>query len=72
MATYTVAEAEADHEVIIARGHQPVVKLVPVKPAVVKKGKRQFGALKGIIAFDERFCDRLPEEDLRLWNGEGD
>jgi prevent-host-death family protein len=63
-----IAEAEAGKEVVIARGNKPAVKLVPVE----KKGKRQFGALKGVIAFDESFWDPLPDEELRAWNGEND
>ena len=63
-----LAEAEAGEEVVIARGSKPVAKLVPVE----QTGKRQFGALKGIVSFDESFWDPLPEEELRRWNGQGD
>lgn len=63
-----IAEAEAGNEVVIARGNKPAVKLVPVE----KKGRRQRGTLKGKIEWDERFWDPLPEDELRLWNGEGD
>jgi prevent-host-death family protein len=63
-----IAEAEAGKEVIIARGSKPAVKLVPVE----KKGSRRPGTLKGKIEWDERFWDPLPEDELRLWNGEGD
>ena len=63
-----IAEAEAGGEVVIARGSTPSVKLVPVEP----KNKPVFGALKGIVSFDETFWEPLPEEELRLWNGEGD
>ena len=63
-----IAEAEAGGEVVIARGTKPAVRLVPVET----RGKRQFGALKGIVKFDESFWDPLPDEELRLWNGEGD
>ncbi len=38
-----VARAEAGEEVVLARGKDPVVKIVPVAP----KPKRQFGRLKG-------------------------
>ena len=63
-----IAEAEAGNDVVIARGTMPAVRLVPVE----KKGKRQFGALKGIVGFDESFWEPLPEDELRRWNGEGD
>lgn len=63
-----IAEAEAGGEVVIARGNTPVVKLVPA----AKKGARRPGTLRGKIEWDERFWDPLPEEELRLWNGEED
>lgn len=63
-----IAEAEAGGEVVIARGSKPAVKLVPIEP----KRTPVFGALKGIVKFDESFWDPLPEDELRLWNGEGD
>jgi hypothetical protein len=31
-------------------------------------GRRQFGALKGKIAMDERFNEPLPEDELGGWN----
>ena len=61
-----VAEGE---EVIIARGKTPVAKLAPVE---TPKKKRVFGRLKGQIAFDDRFFEPLPDDELALWNGEGD
>jgi prevent-host-death family protein len=64
-----VARAEAGEEIIIARGGTPVAKLVPIQPA---KAKRRFGSMKGQIALDESFWDPLPDDELRLWNGEGD
>lgn len=63
-----IAEAEAGGEVVIARGTTPAVRLVPVE----RKGKRMPGTLKGKIKWDERFWDPLPDDELRLWNGEGD
>jgi antitoxin (DNA-binding transcriptional repressor) of toxin-antitoxin stability system len=38
-----VARAEAGEEIVLARGKEAVVKIVPVTP----KPKRQFGRLKG-------------------------
>jgi prevent-host-death family protein len=69
MFSHLVARAEAGEEVIIARGGQPVAKLVPIAPA---KPKRVFGSMKGQAALDGSFFDPLPEDELRLWNGEGD
>jgi prevent-host-death family protein len=65
-----IAAAERGEEIVIARGDKPAVRLVPVEAA--KRPDRVPGRLKGIIAFDDRFFDPLPEEDLRLWEGRGD
>ncbi len=64
-----IAAALAGEEVVIARGSEPVVRLTPIAP---RKGKRVFGRLKGKIAFSDSFFDPLPEDELALWNGEGD
>ena len=61
-----VARAEAGEEIVIAKGKQPKVKLVPV----AAKPKRVFGSLKGKIRLDDSFFDPLPEEELRAWEGE--
>jgi prevent-host-death family protein len=61
-----VAEVEAGEEIIIARGKQPVAKIVPI----AKPGKRKFGALKGKGWVGPEFFDPLPEEELRAWEGE--
>lgn len=59
-----IAEALAGGDVVIARGNVPAVRLVPVEP----RGRRQFGALKGRIAMDERFDEPLPDDELASWN----
>ncbi|HEX3407815.1 MAG TPA: type II toxin-antitoxin system prevent-host-death family antitoxin [Caulobacteraceae bacterium] len=64
-----IAAALAGEEVVIARGNEPVVRLMPIAP--VKKG-RVPGRLKGKIAFSDSFFDPLPDDELALWNGEGD
>ena len=58
-------QVEAGEEVVIARNGEPVARLVRVK----KQGKRQFGSMKGLIKFDDRFFDPLPEEELAAWEG---
>lgn len=58
-----IAQAEQGEEVVIARGSVPAVRLVPVKP----KGKRQFGALKGLIDVDDSAFAPLTDEELRDW-----
>ncbi len=64
-----IARVLAGEEVTIARGKEPVVKLMPVNAP--PKAKRVLGTLKAKIDLDAGFWDPLPEEDLALWNGEG-
>ena len=59
-----VARAEAGEEIVLARGDEPVARIVPIQP---KTGKRQFGALKGKIAIGPEFFEPLPEEELKAW-----
>ena len=58
-------QVEAGEEVIIARNGKPVARLAPLK----KRGKRQFGSMKGLIKIDDSFFDPLPEEELARWEG---
>lgn len=60
-----VAEVEAGEEVVIARGKEPIIKLVLLQ----KKGKRKFGSMKGKIKIGPEFFEPLPEEELRAWEG---
>jgi prevent-host-death family protein len=60
-----VARAEAGEEVVLARGKDPVAKIVPVTSKA--RPKRKFGALKGKIRIGPEFFDPLPEEELKLW-----
>lgn len=64
-----IAEVENGGEVVIARGDKPVARLSAVEPA---KKQRKAGMWKGRISFDERFFDPLPDDELALWNGEGE
>ena len=74
-----IARAEAGEEVIIARGKEPVARLMPIasskrplSPGVVK-GKRVPGLLKGKVSLpDSFFFDPLPEAELKLWEGSDD
>ena len=85
MPTYTVHEAkthlsklieraERGEEVIIARGDKPAVRLTPAGEPVKRKSGRRFGAYAGLIPDfpDSFFFDPLPEDELKLWNCEGD
>ncbi len=58
-----VARAEAGEEIVLARGKDPVARIVAVAP----KPKRKFGRLKGKIKIGPEFFEPLPEEELKLW-----
>ena len=66
-----IARAEAGEEVVIMRGKTAVARLTRIEPKALK---RCFGMLKGKIPDlpDEFFFDPLPEDELRLWEGEGE
>jgi len=51
-------------EIVIARGSQPVAKLVPLDPA---PGVRKFGVLKGKLIVPAEFFEPLPEDELAGW-----
>ena len=51
-------------EVVIARGSDPVVRLVPLKDS---KGMRQPGSLRGKFRLGPEFFDALPAEELDRW-----
>ena len=59
-----IADAESGEEVVISRGDQPVVRLVPVQ---VAEPCRRFGALAGKLALDAAFFEPLPDDELRAW-----
>jgi len=60
-----VARAEAGEEIVLARGKDPVVKIVPV--TIAPKPERKFGALKDKIRIGPEFFDPLPEEEMKYW-----
>ena len=64
-----MAAAERGEEIIIARRDKPAVRLVAVEDA---RPKRVFGSMKGMIDIGPEFFEPLPEDELALWNGEGD
>jgi prevent-host-death family protein len=59
-----LARVEAGEEIVLARGKEPIAKLVPFRPPPTK---RRFGALRGIISVGPKFFDPLPEQDLTAW-----
>jgi antitoxin (DNA-binding transcriptional repressor) of toxin-antitoxin stability system len=58
-----VARAEAGEEIVLARGKEPVAKIVRIAP----RPKRKFGRLKGQGSIGPEFFEPLPEHELKLW-----
>lgn len=75
MKTFTIHEAKTNlsklieqacegEEVVIARGPEPVVRLVPIADV---KGRRQPGALRGKLRVGPEFFEPLADEELARW-----
>lgn len=75
MKTFTIHEAKTNlsklieqacqgEEVVIARGPEPVVRLVPIADV---KGRRQPGALRGKLRVGPEFFEPLADEELASW-----
>jgi antitoxin (DNA-binding transcriptional repressor) of toxin-antitoxin stability system len=66
-----VARALKGEEIQITTGRErkPLVRLVPVEPV---RASRRLGFMKGKIEIGPEFFEPLPEDELRLWNGEGE
>jgi antitoxin (DNA-binding transcriptional repressor) of toxin-antitoxin stability system len=64
--------ANQGEENVVTSGWQrePVARIVAAEP-VEKKG-RVPGMYKGAFELGPGFFEPLPEEELRLWNGEGE
>ena len=79
-----VERTVAGEEVVLTRGRKrvPVAKLVAVEPGLpageirslptFKNGKRPIGLYKGQIEIGPEFFEPLPEDELALWEGNGD
>jgi prevent-host-death family protein len=76
MKTVTIHEAKTNlsklieqacegQEVVIARGPEPVVRLVPIMDV---KGRRQPGALRGKLHVGRDFFEPLSDEEIAAWN----
>ena len=64
-------KAQEGETVIITSGREktPIARLEAIHPV----GKKRLGALETPgFTLPDAFFDPLPEEELRLWNGEGD
>jgi prevent-host-death family protein len=64
--------ANQGEEVVITSGRsrKPVARIVAIEPKQAQT--RPLGLFKGIFTVGSEFFEPLPEEELRLWNGEGD
>ena len=60
-----VSRAEGGEEIVLARGREPVAKLVPIEKPT---SKRQFGALRGKVSVASAFFEPLPEDELLGWD----
>lgn len=58
-----IARAEAGEEITIYRGDKPAAKLVPANDASLLPD-REPGRLKGVMEWDDRFFDPLPDHML--------
>ncbi len=59
-----IEKACRGEEIIIARGNDPVVRLVPISGA---RGRRKLGILKGTLVVGPEFFEPLPPEELQRW-----
>jgi len=75
MATVTIHEAKTNlsrliekackgEDIVIARGPDPVVRLVPLRDS---KGNRKPGAWRGKLKVGPEFFEHLPPEELDNW-----
>ncbi|MFY9657041.1 MAG: type II toxin-antitoxin system Phd/YefM family antitoxin [Methylocystis sp.] len=59
-----LARVEAGEEIVLARGKEPIAKLVPFRS---KTKGRHFGAYKGSVSVGPEFFEPLPEQELTAW-----
>jgi prevent-host-death family protein len=59
-----IEDACKGEEIIIARGSEPRVRLVPVRDV---QGNRKPGILKGKLKVGPEFFEPLPQEELDAW-----
>lgn len=58
-----------DVQITSGRERKPIARIVAIKPA---PEKRRLGFLEGHGGVGPEFFEPLPENELRLWNGEGE
>jgi len=64
--------ANQGEEVVITSGRERkrVARIVAIEPQ--QQQTRPLGLFKGVFKVGPEFFEPLPEEELRLWNGESD
>ncbi|HAH08802.1 MAG TPA: antitoxin [Alphaproteobacteria bacterium] len=73
--TQLIAELEAGRvsEIVVARGQEPVAKLVPVQTMkeldilMRERRRRSNGSMKGKFELGPEFFEPLPKEELEAW-----
>ncbi|MGI8771787.1 MAG: type II toxin-antitoxin system Phd/YefM family antitoxin [Acidobacteriaceae bacterium] len=68
--SHLLKRASEGEEIVIVKGRKatPIARLVAIAPVE----KKPIGALEGRVSLGEAFWEPLPDEELRLWNGEGE
>ncbi len=56
-------------QITTGRERRPVVRIVAIEPP---RANRRLGFLEGLGDVGPEFFEPLPEDELRLWNGEGE
>jgi prevent-host-death family protein len=66
-----IHRAQKGEEVIITSGRErkPVARIVALDPA---PERRRVGFMKGEGSVGPEFFEPLPDDELRLWHGEGE
>jgi len=59
-----IVRAEAGEEIVLARGAQPVARIVPLDAPA---RKRRFGAYRGQVTVADSFFEPLSEDALKEW-----
>jgi len=65
-----LARLEAGETILLCRRNVPIAEIRPLPPT--NKEPRPIGLAKGLGHVPPSFFDPLPEEELRLWEGESD
>jgi prevent-host-death family protein len=59
-----LARVEAGEEIVIARGRNPIARLMPIRRAPTA---RKFGALKGVVTVGPEFFEPMADDELARW-----